>query len=1019
MLFKHYCLSIFLLFPFTTIFSQQETQYAFTHFSKTNGLVANSVFNIIQDKRGYIWLATVDGLQRYDGNRFITFRHISSDEHSIPGDYITQITEDKDGNLWLSAGGKTGFFNTKDFSFTAVPIEGEDPSQPYIIRFLGRAANGYIALYAEQKGFFIYDPVSKIFKTEIAFQLKEKQRLFEIQSIDSGRGYWMGVYGGLLLYDTKTGNLNYRGHNPDDNKILNYLKEDTVITRLYGYQNNNVWYGSWPPVAYGPFINILNLKSGEKKSYSISKQFNFGYVEIGGALFQQNGRIWFYGRSFIAEYTGNDKAPFQLIANEYTGEQSISFDGVSNMMEDNQHNIWIATDNGVFVFNPDIQPFSNYKLKRGPGKEGSYAPVSGVCELKNGNLLFTTWGAGLFYYDNNINALQLPPELKEFTRSYAMWCVHEHSKTGLLWMGMQHGELTVYDPVKKTFEILHEKAFNRSTIRQITEDAYGNLWFGLQSGSIVKWNMKDAGNDIHKGYTIVKEKGGGYIHKMYTAKDGSVWACFLTDGLYRYNAATNEIIHHYTKDNLNDKGLWTNSVYDVYEYNDSIMLIADDALDILNTKTNKITHISTENGLPSNTVLSVEADKEGILWLGMANQLCRYDLQKKIFSIFDRRDGISNDLFNAAGDYKMRDGRFIYMTDKNFIALKPETVATAPVPGKVVITGFKLGNKSLQVDSLNRFNTIELKYNNTSVSIEFNALNYTPQNKLHYHYMLDGIDKEWQPATALNEAIYNYLPDGDFTFKVKAENTEGDQSNITQMYIHVVPPVWKSWWFLGLLILLVLAIFYLVDSERIKKLQALQKVRTQIAQNLHSEVNTTLNHINLLGEMAKIKADKDIERSKEYIEQISDKSRSMIDSMDDMLWTLNPHNDSMEKTILRMKEYAEAIQNSFLIRVQMEADGKVNSLKTDMKLRHEIFLIFKKTLRTIAEKADNSICIINIDYAAKKLLLKIQNNEVTFEGTEAEQTLTEILARAEVIKAELDIQNDSKGISLILLVPLA
>ena len=132
-----------------------------------------------------------------------------------------------------------------------------------------------------------------------------------------------------------------------------------------------------------------------------------------------------------------------------------------------------------------------------------------------------------------------------------------------------------------------------------------------------------------------------------------------------------------------------------------------------------------------------------------------------------------------------------------------------------------------------------------------------------------------------------------------------------------------------------LATFYFFDRERIKKIQALQRVRTQIAQNLHKDVNTTLNHISLLSEMAKIKADKDVERSKEYIGQISDKSRSMIDSMDDMLWTFNPQNDSMEKTILRMKEYAEAIQNTFPTQVSMEVDEKVNQLKLDMKVRHE------------------------------------------------------------------------------------
>jgi hypothetical protein len=458
------------------------------------------------------------------------------------------------------------------------------------------------------------------------------------------------------------------------------------------------------------------------------------------------------------------------------------------------------------------------------------------------------------------------------------------------------------------------------------------------------------------------------------------------------------------------------SVNDVYAYNDSILLIADEALDILNTKTNKITHISTETGLTSNTVLSVEVDKQGIIWLGMANQLCRFDLQRNIFSTFDRRDGISYDLFNVAGDYKMRDGRLVYLTDKNFIAFNPETISGSALPGKVVITDFKLGNKSLLVDSLNRLNLIELKFNNTSLSIQFSALNYAPQNKLIYHYMLDRIDKDWQTATELNEAIYNYLPAGDYIFKVKAENTEGDQSNITQLRIHVVPPFWKTWWFLGLMVLLVLTVFYWIDTERIKKIQALQKVRTQIAQNLHKDVNTTLSHISLLSEMAKIKVDKDVDRSKEYIGQISDKSSAMIDSMDDMLWTLDPQNDSMEKTILRMKEYAEAIQNTFAIQVQMKVDEQVNQLKPDMKVRHEIFLIFKKVLRAMAEEAVKSVTMITIDHTAKKLLMKIQNSEVNFSTAVKDQIAKEVTQRATAIKAELDIYNDNRGVSFILLV---
>lgn len=1001
---------------YAAVFSQQQKQYAFTHFSTTNGLVTNSVFNILQDKQGYIWLATVDGLQRYDGNRFLTFRHSSTDPHSLPSNYIVQIFLDKDDNIWLYTDGKMGFFNTKTFNFTTIPIEGEDPNIPYDVRFYGKASNGYIALYAEGKGIFIYDPKSKIFKQKIAFSLHNKQRIIDMESVDNGERYWIAVYGGLIIYDTKTGNLNYRRHNPDNNIFIQRLGNDSAVTSYFDVKNDTLWYSSWPISPNTPYVCALNLKTGEQKSYSIAKQFNFGYIELNGNLFQQNGRKWFYGRSFITEFTGNDKSPFQLIPNTYAGEQSITFDRVYDMIEDRQQNIWVATDNGVFVFNPDRQVFNNYKLKHGPDKEDIEAGSTNACELKNGNILITTWGAGLFYYDNQLNALTLPPELQTLTQSYMMWCVHEHSKTGLIWMGMQGGEMAVYDPEKKKLEILHDSAFRNSTIREVTEDRLGNLWFGLQNGSIVKWDLKISNGDIHKGYDTVKGKGF-YIQKMYTGSDGAIWVGCLHDGLYKYDAVTNKLLHHYTTNKLNDARLWNSSVNDLYSYNDSLLLIADEALDILNIKTNKITHISTENGLPSNTVLSVEADNKGVLWLGLANQLCRFNLQKKIFSTFDRRDGISYDIFNVAGDYKLKDGRLIYLTDKNFIAFNPKDISNTAKPNDIAITSFTLENKALPVDSLNKFQTIDLKYDNTSVSIEFSALNYTPQNKLHYYYMLDGLDKSWILSSNLNEAVYNYLPPGDYTFKVKAENAEGKESNITELDLRVIPPFWQTWWFLGLLALAVIAIFYLFDRERIRKLQALQKMRTQIAGDLHQNVNATLNNINLLSEMAKIKAGKDVERSKEYIDQITDKSRRMIDVMDDMLWSLKPENDSMEKTVLRMQEYAEGLQRTHETKIKMNVDEKVKAIKPDMKTRHEIFFIFKEVITALSKQAKGTESLIDIDLIDGKLLLKIQNTGIHFiTGTDTALVRKEILQHAQSINAELDIQNDNKGVSVILLI---
>jgi signal transduction histidine kinase len=221
---------------------------------------------------------------------------------------------------------------------------------------------------------------------------------------------------------------------------------------------------------------------------------------------------------------------------------------------------------------------------------------------------------------------------------------------------------------------------------------------------------------------------------------------------------------------------------------------------------------------------------------------------------------------------------------------------------------------------------------------------------------------------------------------------------------------------LGVLVLIVIGIFYLIDRERIKKLQALQRVRTQIASNLHHDVNATLNNISLLSEMAKIKADKDVMRSKEYIDQISEKSRRMSDAMDDMLWSLNPENDSMEKTILRMKECAEGVQNTYNTDVQMEVDPKVKSVKLDMKARHEFFLIFKEALLSIAERSDGSRSIINVDLTGHRISLKIKNNEVNLRNNEPARK--DMAQRAKLINAELDVLCDKNGISIILLVPV-
>ena len=289
-------------------------------------------------------------------------------------------------------------------------------------------------------------------------------------------------------------------------------------------------------------------------------------------------------------------------------------------------------------------------------------------------------------------------------------------------------------------------------------------------------------------------------------------------------------------------------------------------------------------------------------------------------------------------------------------------------------------------------------------------------------YKLEGLDKDWiRKGTGQNQAVYSFLPPGHYTFKLRCENGDGFYSkNITVLKIKVDPPFWQTWWFFCLLGLLTAAIIYWLDRQRINKMLALQKVRSEIAGNLHDEVNTTLNNINLLSEMARIKADKDIDRSKEYISEISSKSHNMIIAMDDILWSIDPDNDNMEKSLLRMMEFADVIKNLYGANIEIALDKKVRSLRLDMKTRHELFLIFKQALLMIVQHSGGKHTLVHIDLFKNKLSVKLQDKTATLDKNLSviDESIRAMYTRSSYIGAELDIQNDTRGLVIILLVPV-
>jgi len=953
--------------------AQQAKRYSFTNYNVNNGLAAYHTTSIAQDDQGFIWIGTINGLQRFDGNRFLTFKHSAADKRSILENNIVQLHHDKQKRLWVLFGnGKIGIFDTRRFIFREVQMDLVDRNSLKGERKLIEDSDGNLAYVFHLREVATYNPqLNEFSHRHNIVRVPNGWKIVHFDEDRSTKKYYISTDSGLVVYNRLTNEMSYSGHNTGKEQLIEKFGHIIALPWLLVDRQSRFWFQHWPYDGGTSFLYCFDLKNNKV----ILQQHHFvelvkKYHESKEILQQRNGTIWFCGLSLFARYNDHDNT-FQLIPNGYTNGQGISYDRIFTLFEDREENIWVTTNNnGCYVFNPSRQFFSSIKhISPWTGQQGDGGVMS-FMSLKDGSLLVGTWGEGIHKYDTKLN--QVPLQINGVNvRDKSAWSMYRLNDNRTIWMGIQPGIL-VYDELTNTGRYYDPPILQRRTVRQLAQDRLGNMWIGTQSLGLFKWTAEKGKTDFNAGLKKIEVIPHTLVERISVDSKGYVWVCTMTNGVYKIDPSNDKIIDHLTEKGPPQQRLLLNAAAAALEYNDSIMIIVTGALNIYNTRTNTIRHITSDDGLPSDMVMSIEKDSNGYLWLGLLNGLCRMNLEKNTYTYYDRNDGISNDNFNLASSHVMPDGRLVFGSSDDFVVFNADEIITTSQPPDVTITDFKILNRSAMVDSLLGLSKIELSHDENSITVGYAGLSYSSKGKLVYYYMLEDIDKEWKRGNELNQAVYNYLPPGKYTFKVKAENPDGLSSkNITELIIRVHPPFWRSWWFYAVLVLCSVILLYGFDRERMRKKEAIQKMRSQIAGNLHHEINTALNNINILSEMAKLKADKDPHKSKEYFEQIHTKSHNMIIAMDDMLWSINPENDSMRKTAERMKEYVDALKNRYQVNIDILVDNDVQSLELNMKLRHDAFLLFKDGIKGVVQTGTRN-CRVHIGCEKGTLLYTMQ-----------------------------------------------
>ncbi|MCW3119499.1 MAG: hypothetical protein JWM28_3581 [Chitinophagaceae bacterium] len=1014
-------LTIFVIIHLLTVLlhGQDQKHYNFIHYPSESGIISHQVNTAVQDEEGYMWFGTTNGLQRFDGIRFKTFRHNEKNPTSLPSNPVWQLLVDKKKNLWLLlADGKVGIFDTRNFTFKEVATKFKGPVSPNtLLKKLITDEKGNLFYLVSGSEVITFNEKAGGFSFEFNFfKQKGDWRIHDFIGQPGTGKYWFAIEnGGLAIYNNITGALSYNGSNTEREPAIDAFDKTKTYNNLFFDRQNRLWTVHSSEQA---MISCYNTIAGSflVKNLSLYPQVKT-YFQVKRFMQEKDGTIWIHGLFLMAWFVDKE-GRFQTVHNGYQNERSISYEMVHCLYEDRENNIWVCTDNnGLYRFNPSREFFTNIDhINRATGNKGD-GNVMSFMHTKWGYLLVGTWNDGLYQYDQNFNPIPVDIKGIDNKRGPFIWNIFASRDSNTLWLGSQPGFYAV-DQLHRSSRHFNPPILQNGTVRQIAEDKNGDLWLGTQNNGLFKCSISGQKGLAVDSVTAITAVPSVQINKITIDRSGMIWTGTPEDGLYVLEPASGKLLMHFGLQDEKERKLPERGISSVLQYNDSIMLITTATRLAKYNILTKETKLVGEPGFISGFITAMEKDSKGNIWLTSTNGLYRIDLYKEVFILYDRTDGLDNEHFIQSASHVLPDGKILFGATHNFIFFNPEKIEGQQPRANIKITDIKLSNKPLNIDSILSLKELTLGYDDNPLVIEFSPFLFNGVTMVNYK--IGGLDKDWNLADKTNQAVYNYLPPGAYNFMVKSADDIGAKSDgIIMLKIRVKSPFWRTWWFYSLLALLSLSIQYWLDRERTARKEILQKMRSEIADDLHQEINTALSNINILSELARMKADSEPEKSKEFIEQINTNSHNMIIAMDDMLWSISPENDSMEKTILRLKEFVEALKNRHGVQIDLLVDEKVKLLHLNMKQRKDVFWFFKGGISNVVRSGGEN-CLIHIMYEKPNLLYTLEFDSTNANSQQLKnlRQRKELADKLEEINARLDVQELKTKTIFLLTIPV-
>jgi len=958
------------------------------HFSENltteNGLGSNTINDVAQDNNGFLWIATSDGLDRFDGTEVVQYFH-EGNKNSLPHNYVYCLKKLPENYLAIGTQGGLSFYNINNGVFKNFYYKHDAAMDEYNNTILELETDSSGNLWALSRNcIFIFDSnlqLKKLISSAFtkADAIKERLKFADkILPLSNGDVLLYTYNEGWSIYSFKTGKL-IPAKNSPVLKQLNFLNDIspphvnkyfaathlfTVFKKyfacipankdslfFYDMNGNKVSscflpYNKYPYVMWDQHLSVIDsnkiLFLFHNKGFAVIpvtwkhdqpvlhelSQVLFNDREYNTAFCDMQGNWW------LAAYeTGLQKiSPYKQYFN---GEQLIDENTGEHIKSEivslNKFNntVWIASYGDGF-FETDISTGKQQQhLFYNTGNDTWANHVWNFHRVSDDTLWIGTQ-AGMFWYkisSQKYGRLHSYPGKPAAIDSLPITTQFTDSH-GLVWMGLGKGKGVCYfDNNKKSFTYYPGNSDQGYPLRYptcIAEDAHNNLWFVNDASTmLVYWKRS---TNQFKTITLPSaiQKQVGNLNGIWYKNDSSVWLGSVTSGLIKFNPVF---------------GLIT-----VYDH---------------------------QNGLNNNHITSIFEDAKKRLWLATEGGLACFSQHTGNFINYTQKDGLpvqypTDEFFYDTSSHLLYAGGV-----GAFFYFNPSMISFNQPPQKTFITAMQVNGKPYLI---NKNKPAKFKSQQNDITIQYAAVDLTNGAATKYAYKLIGEDTGWINAGSQRQINFSHLAAGNYVFMVRAANNSGIWSSRTaSIQFTIIPPFTQTILFYVLILVGIAGIFYALYRFRLNQLMRTELVRSEISKNLHDEVGSNLTNISLSSLLAqKQMSNKDAVNR--LLQRIYEDSQTVSESMREIIWSINPKIDTMSDALPHMLRYASGLLEANNIQLQAEIMPDAEQLKLNMKERYDVYLIFKEAVNNIAKHSKAGYAQIKFSLVNNKLVMVIADD---------------------------------------------